>query len=230
MAKPKNASEVETELKIKLSPEDLEKVFRALLKKSGVSEVSHKFRPRMYYDTPDLQLYQNRISLRVQYKEGKKGHVGGYEQTVKVELEPDPKLGKGVLLRKECKNSVKGHKPELASVADPLAQKALKPFQGKNLVHIFTAAIERRSFDWELKDGKNRGVVEVAFDVGQIILPHNNEHQDFAEIEIEIKRGGGEFIEMVKNEILKIAPSAVIQPLSKSDQGSQLYLKHSNKK
>lgn len=226
MAEQKNRSEVETELKIELSPADLEKVFKVLSKKDGASEVSHKFRPRMYYDTPDLLLYKNKLSLRVQYKKGKGGTPGGYEQTVKVELEPDPKLGAGTLLRKECKNSVKSHKPELASVADPHAQNALKPFQGKNLVHIFTAAIERRSFDWKLKNGQSQGVVEVAFDVGQLILPHNNEHQDFAEIEVEIKCGGGEFIEMVKNEILKIAPAAKIQPLSKSDQGSRFYLKH----
>jgi inorganic triphosphatase YgiF len=227
MAAPKNQSEVETELKIKLSLEDLEKVFKSLTKMDGTSEASHKFRPRMYYDTPDLQLYKNKISLRVQYKKGKKGHLGGYEQTVKVELQPDPRLGTGVLLRKECKNGVKSHKPELASVVDPAAQAALKPFQGKNLVHIFTAAIERRSFDWKLKSGENHGMVEVAFDVGRIILPQNNAHEDFAEIEVEIKHGGGEFIEIVRNEILKIAPSAKIQPLSKSEQGCQFYLKHS---
>ena len=226
MASEKSKSEVETELKIKLSHEDLEKVFKSLTKMDGASEVSHKFRPRMYYDTLDLQLYKNKISLRVQYKKGKNGNLGGYEQTVKVELQPDSRLGTGILLRKECKNGVKSHQPELASVVDPVAQDALKPFQNKTLVHIFTAAMERRSFDWELKNGGNRGVVEVAFDVGQLILPQNNAHEDFAEIEVEIKSGGGEFIEIVKNEILKIAPSAKIQPLSKSEQGSLFYLKH----
>jgi inorganic triphosphatase YgiF len=226
MAARKNTSEVETELKIKLSPEDLEKVFKALSKKSGAAKVSHKFLPRMYYDTPDLLLYKNRISLRVQYKPGERGRSGRYEQTVKVGLERAAAHGKGVLLRKECKNGVKSHKPELASVADPAARAALKPFQNKKPVHIFTAAIERRFFDWKLKSGKRRGVVEVAFDIGQIILPHNNRHRDFAEIEVEIKHGGVEFIEIVKNKILDIAPSAKIQPLSKSDQGSRFYLKH----
>jgi inorganic triphosphatase YgiF len=223
-----NKSEVEPELKITLSLEDLEKVFKALTKMDGTSEVAHKFRPRMYYDTPDLLLYKNKISLRVQYKSGKKGHLGCYEQTVKVELPADPKLklGAGVLLRKECKDDIKSPKPDLAAAADPVAQAAVKPFLNKKLVHIFTAAMERRSFDWKLKSGGEHGVVEVAFDVGHIILPQNNEQQDFAEIEVEIKQGGGEFIEMVKKEILKIAPSAKIQPLSKSEQGSQLYLKH----
>ncbi|MCE9508374.1 MAG: CYTH domain-containing protein [Alphaproteobacteria bacterium] len=226
MAAQKNKSEVETELKIKLSPEDLERVFKSLSKKNGASRVSHKFLPRMYYDTASLDFYKNNLSLRVQYKAGEKGHLGGYEQTVKVELTQDAALGKGVLLRKECKNSVKSHKPELASVVDPAARAALKPFLRKKLAHIFTAAIERRFFEWKLKDGKKHGVVEVAFDIGKIILPHSNRHQDFSEIEVEIKSGSGEFIEIVKNKILNMAPSAKIQPLSKSDQGSRFHLKH----
>jgi len=218
--------ETEAELKIKLSREDMEKVFKVLSGRGGVSKVSNKFHPRMYYDTPDLQLYKNNLSLRVQYKPGKKGRLGGYEQTIKVELKPDSPLEKGVMLRRECRNDIKNHRPDLATVVDSMARRAIKSFRGKKLVHIFTATIERRLFDMKLKNGKKRGLVEVSFDAGQLILPHDNRHRDFTEIEIEIKRGGREFIGIVKDEILKIAPSAKIQLLSKSDQGSRFYLKY----
>lgn len=226
MTLQKNKSENEAELKIKLSPADMEKVFKALTGLKGTSDVSHKFRPRTYYDTPDMDFYKNKLSLRVQYKPGKKGKLGCYEQTVKLELEPDSPLGKGVMLRKECKDSIISSTPSLSAVTDSDARKALKPFKGKKLVPIFTAAIERRSFDWKLNDNGKKGQVEVAFDAGYLILEGGLAQQAFSEIEIEIKQGSAEFIELVKNKILKIAPSAKIQPLSKADQGSRLYLKH----
>jgi inorganic triphosphatase YgiF len=222
----KSKSEVETELKIRLSPQDLEKVFRTLIKKGSTGAVSHKFLPRMYYDTSRMHLYKSGISLRVQYKPGDAGRIGSYEQTVKVELKPSAALAKGVLLRKECKNDIQGHKPNLATVVDRQAKKVVTPFKNKKLMHIFTAAIERRFFDWNLKKGKKKGMVEVAFDVGKIILPSGNRHRDFSEIEVEIKKGGVEFIDIVKAKILKIAPSAKIQSQSKSQQGSKFYLKY----
>lgn len=219
----KHSTEAETELKISLSADDLEKVFKTLSRKSGTASIPHKFLPRMYYDTQDLGLYKNHLSLRVQYKQGKGGRIGSYEQTVKIELKAPTK--KGVLRRKECKDDIGSHKPNMAAVANPQARKALKPFKGKKLTHIFTAAIERRYFNLALKAGKKKGLVEVAFDVGQIILAHNNAHRNLFEIEIEIKQGGAEFIEIVKKEIFRLAPSAKIQPLSKSEQGSRFYLK-----
>lgn len=214
--------EVEIELKISLPLKDLEKVFQVLHKKNNASEVSHKFIPRAYYDTPDLGLYRKGISLRVQYKPGKLGKLGSYEQTVKLEVIPGTPLGKAILSRMECQDSIKAHKPSLADVTDPQAKAALKPFKGKKFLHIFTAEIERRFFDLEFRGG----VVEVAFDVGKIILATGNVHQDFSEIEVEIKWGGPELIEAVRSDILRIAPSAKIQPLSKSAQGSRLYLKN----
>jgi hypothetical protein len=86
MGQPQEKTEVEAELKIRLSQHDLEEVFKTLSKKAAV--ISHKYLPRAYYDTDDLGLYNAGRSLRVQYKPGKEGKLGGYEQTVKVELPP----------------------------------------------------------------------------------------------------------------------------------------------
>ncbi len=226
MRERRNQSEIETELKIKLSIGDMEKVFQTLSKMSSASEINHKFLPRMYYDTPDLQLHNRKISLRVQYRSGKAGQLGGYEQTVKFALSPAAALGQGVLFRKECKNILDGHTPDLAAVTDREAQGVIKSFKNKTLVPIFTAAIERRAFDWKLKHGKKTGVVEIAFDAGKIILLKDNKHSNFTEIELEIKQGGAEFIDIVRAKILSIAPSARIQRLSKSEQGIAFYLKH----
>jgi len=95
----------------------------------------------------------------------------------------------------------------------------------KKPVHIFTAAIERRFFDLKLQCGKNRGIVEVAFDSGYLILPYNDAYQNFSEIEIELKNGGTNFIKIVRDKIIRIATSAKVQTLSKAKQGIRLHLK-----
>jgi inorganic triphosphatase YgiF len=226
MAAQKQRQAIETELKIKISHADLEKVFRSLHDKNSAAEILHKYRPRAYYDTPDLAFYHAGLSLRVQYKPGKEGQLGCYEQTLKVEMVPDKPLGDAVMLRRECKDNIKSPKPSVAVITDAEGQAAAKPFKGRKLTHIFTAAIERRYFEIEVRQGENVGMVEVAFDVGQLILAQKNIVQNFSEIEVEVKQGSPELIEAVKNEILTLAPSAKVQPLSKSAQGSRLYLHH----
>lgn len=211
------------ELKIKLSSKDLERVFKTFSKKIKKPDIEHKYLPRAYYDTTDLLLHKNNISLRVQYKPGKDGKMGSYEQTVKFEMPPGKKLSRGALLRKECKNLLKSPAPDLSTVVDTEAAKATNPFINKKLVHIFTAAIERRYFNIPVSTASGKGVVEVAFDVGDIIVTHNGRHYPFFEIEIEMKSGDPSAIDEIKKRIMDMAPSAQIQPYSKSAQGSMIY-------
>jgi inorganic triphosphatase YgiF len=216
-------SEDEQEVKIKLSKGDLEKVFNALVKKHAPAEIDHKYMPRAYWDTPTLELDQANISVRIQYKEGKDGDVGGHEQTVKFDLPHRATLAKGAVLRREIKDMMPDHQPDLSIVKTVRAQAALKPFVHKRLKHVFTAAIERRYFEADIGHGKHKGTVEIAFDVGQIILPHNGRRYPLYEIELEIKSGSKDAIDKLCDHILDIAPSAKIQPLSKSQQGSRLF-------
>lgn len=218
----KSRSEIETELKISLSSEDLEKVFSQFSPKSASGKVTHKYYPRAYYDTDQLDLYHAGVSLRVQYKPGKDGKMGSYEQTVKFELSGAAALDKGVLYRKECKDGLSGPKPDMSTVSDPDAAKTLLPFQGMSLRHIFTAAIERRYFNVPVNDSQ-KSVVELAFDVGDVILQPDGEYHRFYEVEIELKSGDPAAISTMRDRILAAAPSAKVQPLSKSQQGTSLY-------
>lgn len=220
--KKPSTSEIEQELKIQLSARDLEKVFREL-KKKAEGKVEHKYLPRAYYDTRDLRLYRNSISIRVQYKPGKGGKIGGYEQTLKFELPQSEAVIKGAFFRKECKDMIRTRLPQLAHVSDRDGRARARPFQKKKLIHIFTAAIERRSFEMKVGGGKKKGVVEVAFDVGEIILDSNGRHYAFFEIEIELVKGSPEAIEVLEKKIRGMARSARHQPLSKSQHGSRLY-------
>ncbi|MBL8713961.1 MAG: CYTH domain-containing protein [Alphaproteobacteria bacterium] len=226
MAKKKKAaksSEVEQELKLQLSHRDLEKVFAVLRKKAIGKKVEHKYLPRAYFDTRDLLLYRNSVSVRVQYKPGKEGKIGGYEQTVKFDLPPEKGVVSGAFFRKECKDMVAGHVPLLAKISDAEGRAVAKRFRAKRLFHIFTAAIERRSFNLKVGRGKKAGVVEVAFDVGEIFLDAQGRRQAFSEIEIEMVKGHPDAIHTAELMVRGLARSAALQPLSKAQQGSRLY-------
>lgn len=215
--------EVEHELKIQLSPRDLEKVFKAFKKKAMGKKIEHKYLPRAYYDTRDLLLYRNSISVRMQYKPGKNGKIGSYEQTVKFDVPPETGMAKGAFFRKECKDVSSHYVPSLAKITDREGRAVARPFRKKPVQHIFTAAIERRSFEMKAGSGKNAAVVEVAFDVGEIILDTNGRRYPFSEIEIEMIKGSHEAIEVIQKKIKKLARSAKLQPLSKAQQGTRLY-------
>lgn len=201
----------EVELKIKLSTSDLEKVFEALSRKQGVSAVRKAFKSRAYYDTADLDLYTKGLSLRLE--------PNGQEQTLKIEAAP---VGNETLSRLEFTDPVDAPQPSFTAVRDAAAREAVKPFTGKSLVHIFTAVINRRYFDMDVAGG----TVELAFDVGALVLASGRGRQDFHEIEVELKAGSAAVIDSVKREIFSLAPSAEVQPHSKSAQGSRLYLSH----
>lgn len=212
-------SSIEKELILSLTRDDLEKVLKAFAKKKEASSVKNKFSPRYYFDTPHLELNANNISLRVQYKTGVQDRLGEYEQTVKI---PFGRTKKKVLKRKECKDVVEGYAPDIAHVSDKDAKAALKPFQDGALIHVFTATVKRRAIDLNLPEGK----IEIAFDVGQLMLTDGATHVDLVEIEIEVKRGSRHLISAIKKEIMALAPSAHIQTLSKAQLGAQLYLRH----
>lgn len=222
--KASSRSEIEQEIKISLSIKDMEAVFKVLSAETVKADIQHKYYPRAYFDTPELDLHAAGISLRVQYKPGKAGKLGHHEQTVKFELPAAGGKIRDALYRKECKDILPDAQPDMAAVSDVEAAGRLNPFKNKKLSHIFTAAIERRYFNIEAGKGKERGKAEVAFDVGEITLAGTGERQAFAEIEIEVKSGNPEIINKIRDRIFAVAPSAQIQADAKSVQGSKLYL------
>jgi inorganic triphosphatase YgiF len=214
---------IEVEQKISISAQELESVFEYFRQKYAINRIRHKFMPRDYYDTDDLDLYKNRISLRVQYKKGYGGDLGCFEQTVKSE-HPASRINQNSLFRKELKIQLEDHQPDLSKTPDRRIKKVSNSFKNKSLKHIFTAAAERRFFCITLGSGKEKGKVELAFDVGTYLVLTDGSRHPMYEIEIESKGGNRKVIDWVCHKILKLAPSAKIVQQSKSQIGTQLYL------
>lgn len=227
MKHSKKSEEKEVELKLKLSNHNLERVFASFVKKDKGS-LRHKFYPRFYYDTQDLDLHEKGVSLRMQYKPGKKGKIGGYEQTLKLAL-PKKDGQDDVMVRGEFKDMVKTQRPDINSLSAKAAINAIKSIKNSELKNIFTAAVERRILMVAVKSpstGK-KGMVEVAFDIGNIfLLPPSTAHVPISEIELEVKSGPDDVIEPLRAKILKIAPNAKVHTKAKSDQGVALYLRY----
>lgn len=214
---------METELKISMSSEDLEKVLKAFRKEAIAGTFNHKYMPRAYFDTSDLKLYKRQASLRVQYSQGKGGELGSYEQTLKYDLPGQE--GKAIFSRREVRDSIDTHTPDLDAITDKDAQKIIDGVSQPRLKHIFTAAVERRVFRMDVDGGR----VELAFDKGVIFLAEDkNKSIQISEVEVEVKKGSQKIIEEIRDMILDIAPSAQIQYLSKADQGIKLYSKGKN--
>jgi len=212
--------DVEVELKLVLSPKDLEKVFDVLKDKANDKGVLKKHRPRSYYDTLALSLLNKDSCIRVQFKEGK-----GFEQTIKMAMD-DGDHGNGVLARYEWKDLIPENRPDVSKIANKTAKKLFNDIAQDDLYHIFTSDVKRRYFSMPVKDdGKVIGVVELAFDLGEIKLaPPYNDVAQVSEIEVEMKSGDEAAIEKVVKKIKKIAPDAEISTESKLAVGCKSYV------
>ena len=201
---------IETEQKIILSRESLEKVFNAL----APAEVKRKHHPRAYFDTLDMQLHHRKTALRIQTKKN-----GKFKQTIKTAHESDG----ASLVRSEWDMVIDGDRPDFSGIDKADILNALGDVDPEKMVHIFTSDVKRRFFDLDV-DG--RGVVEVAFDLGEIYLPNGDIREEMCEIEVELKSGDPEIIDVIAKRILAMADDAKISMVSKAERGFDLYQKH----
>jgi len=201
----------EQELKLCLPAADMERVLRRLSRRKNAGPVRRRRIVRHYYDTPALELYRNRIGLRLERAPGK----NAWRQTLKYTAS----TRRDMLDRWECSSRLPGMMPNLRAVSHSVARKLIKPFINKKLKCLFTVSVERNYFALNFKSG----VVEVAVDLGEIIITSTGKHFHFSEIEIEIK--AGDAIDPAKRAIFKIAPSARISRRSKQDEGMRRLLK-----
>lgn len=216
----KDDTTLELEQKLELAPADLETVFE-FFKSERVKTKTHI---RDYYDTPDLGLYHDKTALRLEHKEGI-----GYEQTLKTAIADDETAGQ-TLLRYEWEYPVKHNAPDFSVITDAGAVAAVSKVRAGGLVHLFTSEINRRYFNLTVDLLEGQAVVEVAFDLGRIILApdfHKNENitaeHELSEIEVELVSGPAPAIDRVIAEIQEQMPRAQLSQISKNQRGIALF-------
>ena len=159
----------ETELKFKVTPQDLRKLRGARVLRGKPPKEENLV--SVYFDTPKHTLARNDVALRVRHNGAKR------LQTIK-----SGGLA-GSFRRGEWEHETKGDVPNLHKARDtalaPLLTKKLK----RRLKPVFETHIHRTSVPVR----KNGTLIEVALDEGQVRAGQRS--APISELELELKRG-----------------------------------------
>lgn len=172
---------MEIELKLVLDPKFKAALMRhPLLNGRSASKPHEQTVSDTYFDTPDLQLRQSDIGLRVRRVNG------GWVQNIK----GGGTVHGGLHARNEWESPVSGFAPELGRLRDVVDDKKTRrnvraaAAKGKGLEPIFTTKVKRTA--WELHpDGGDH--IECALDQGR--LECGGKQAPINEIELELKSG-----------------------------------------
>lgn len=173
---------METELKLLIAPADVAALRHlALLKQFAIAKPATRMLRTTYFDTPELQLKQHGMELRVR-------RVG------RVSIQTLKAVGQaaqaGLHQRQEWEARVIGPLPELASLialvgaGSPWEKVLSTPGLAQGLVPIFGSEVRRAVWHLRLAPGTE---VELALDQGE--LRHGDKHEPISEVELELKAG-----------------------------------------
>lgn len=198
-----------TELELKLSlPPQFQQSFQEIPLLSAVPmELQPLF--NAYFDTPDLQLQQAKVALRIR----RKGN--DFIQTLKTRGSAKG----GLHDRQEWEWQVADEKLDI-SLIQPLLPEAINCQQ---LTTLFSTDFQRRC--WNLE--RNGSRIELVLDQGQV---HTDLPQDFArredpisEVELELKQGEAAELFYLAAELATTIPLRISR-ISKAERGYRLML------
>ncbi len=203
----------ETELKLAVSPDDMEKLRSSpaiAARSSGAAAT--KALESTYFDTADRRLVGRLVTVRVR-KVGDR-----YLQTVKGAPDPD---GLG---RAEWECPIDGPTPDLSRITDPEALDLLGPVSESELRPLFTTVVERTTQVVTLgqgeADGEEAAGIEVAFDRGDIRTPEGGS-VPISEVELELQSGSPAALYDLALELAAVAPLR-LDPRTKASRGYAL--------
>ncbi|MBI3453773.1 MAG: CYTH and CHAD domain-containing protein, partial [Rhodospirillales bacterium] len=203
---------IETELKLKISPDAVARLMRhSLLRRLGSGKPARKRLVSTYFDTPDLRLMHHRVALRVR-KIGQRR-----VQTVKCA----PDASGGTAARLEWEVDVGGDRPDLgAAHIERIENRNLRKLLGADKVRdrlqpLFVTDFRRTTWPLRLKGS----AIELAVDVGEI--KSANGRMPICEAELELKSGDRAGLYALARKLRKSIPFTV-EPMSKAERGYAL--------
>lgn len=166
----------EIELKYLVFSKNTAETISSLLSKQKIEFIESTTQlSNCYFDTPDLNLRQHDIGLRIREKDGM------LEQTIKT----SGKMVGGLHQRPEFNIPITTKQPELDLFPNEIWSETLQPnIVQEQLVSLFTTNFNRQI--WLINTAKG-GVVEVVFDQGEVLS--KGVADPICEIELELVRG-----------------------------------------
>ena len=207
---PDTAINREIELKLRATPEAVERLLASPLLAAGISGLTGALSlDAVYYDSADLQLQKRGVSLRVR-KEGDR-----FVQTVKA--------GAAVAAtfdRQEWDTIVPDLAPRPDWVMDDAARGLLGHFATGELAEVCRTSIERETRVVGYQHNGEIAIIEIAFDRGTLAAGERAEAT--AEVELELLKGDKQALYALALELHEIAPLQV-EIRSKAERAYALF-------
>jgi triphosphatase len=196
----------EVELKLAAPPPEFPKLKCVLLAMShGRSEVQSEL-TSTYYDTPDLALYREGLTLRVR----KQGRT--FVQTVKA----GDFAGADLVTRREWEDPIAGMRPDLD--APKTGKRIPEEIREEDLRPLFSSSVRRTIIEIEPQVSTQ---IEAAVDEGEIRTADRSGVEPVGEIELELESGDPAALFEVALRLLEAAPVR-IETRSKAERGYRL--------
>ena len=200
---------LEIELKLSIAPKDVKLLLgHPLLQLASTQAISVEQLISRYFDTSDLALWQQGLSMRIR-------EAGGHTiQTLKTAGEQIGDLHH----RHEWDQPVTQSIPNIEQFTDPSLIAKLQSILGnKHLLELFHTDFQRSS--WNLKT-KNGTQIELVLDQG--LVKTANQQAVLHEIELELKQGDSQELYKIA-ELLKQSIPLHVETRSKAERGYLLY-------
>jgi triphosphatase len=200
---------LEIELKLSIAPTDTGLLYRhpLLLRLNNLPPSSEQLVSR-YFDTPNLSLWRQGLSLRMRESEGRT------IQTLKTAGEQIGELHH----RHEWEQVIQGELPAVHAFEDKEISKKLDYIIGKQaIIELFHTRFERVQWNVTTESGTE---IELVLDQGEVRTI--NRHMPLHEIELELKQGDPDQLYKVA-ALLKESIPLTLETRSKAERGYLLY-------
>ncbi|MES2756653.1 MAG: CHAD domain-containing protein [Pseudomonadota bacterium] len=204
---------MEVELKLSINPKFKDALVRhPLFSGKGASKPHEQTVSDTYFDTPDLQLRQSDIGLRVRRVNG------GWVQNIK----SGGTVHGGLHARNEWESPVNGALPELGRLRDVVDDKAIRRHvrdaaaKKNGLAPVFTTNVKRTAWELHPAEGEH---IECALDQGRVECGGKN--TPINEFELELKSGDPVHLFDLALALQKDIPLQIASK-SKADRGYAL--------
>lgn len=200
---------LEIELKLRISPEDVGLLLQhPLLQLTSTQAISVEQLVSRYFDTADLALWQEGLSMRVR-------EAGG--RTIQTLKTAGEQIG-DLQHRHEWDQPVNHNIPNIEQFTDPHLISKLKTILGnKHLLELFHTDFQRSSWNVNTTHGT---LIELVLDQG--LVKTARKQAPLHEIELELKQGNSQELYKIA-ELLKQSIPLHVETRSKAERGYVLY-------
>jgi triphosphatase len=201
---------LEIELKLSIDPAHVDLLYQHPLLMQAKNRPISELLISRYFDTADLRLRNQGLSLRLREAEGR------MIQTLKTAGQQIGELHH----RHEWEQPIQSTLPNIQAFSDEIAKKLATIIGTQPLVELFHTSFTRTSWDLYTEDGSQ---IELVLDQG--VVKTETQEASLHEIELELKQGDKNRLSHLATALKQTIPLS-LETRSKAERGYLLYTKN----